>query len=803
MPAKRKTRTPSKPARTKQRRPRKKAEQIVEPVAKSHGLDDRTVALNVPGEQLVSFTLSERRNELQRQALRWSYILRNRERWNTSDETRVRQLREMRDFARDQGVTPELARRIADAGMVEVDIPWVAEEQDWELRVFPWEFMLSAVTREYRGGRPLTVVRHLRAARQHNRDASPSTWLQVLSAPGKLARDYDFSGEHELVQTSVASFNGKLNALKDPDEPALQEEIGRLNPHVIHLSGFDSHQGLDLLKPNREAEVLDGYLVRASERAPGERFAADRGVNAIPAERLAQLLNSSTVRKPSLIACNIYNSASRIAPLCVAEGAGAAIGFQDSFDDGLAELFYATLYRAWSLTQWDIVAAFQYAWRAIREHQRPLAGSGIVLWNERSIAGQPAAAADEDSREATIRSRWHEDTEKQTPTPAAIHEQLDVEVELIPQLNYSILHNNGPIFQRFRIRKKTLGVGRVDGIQVNVELFVGTDSYPFRMQAAVGDTDPCIDLHEQIRVSLASALGRAVRESIHTSLFVEVRVKQEVLYCRTHRVTLLPVDEWRYDTDSYRWLPSFVLPRDPAVLRVVDSAQRYLMALRDDATAGFDGYQCVDLRRGARPSPDDCSMVDMQVRALWSALLYESPLSYINPPPSFTDSSQRLRTPTDCVDGKRGTCIDLALLFAACLEYVEIYPAVFLLKTHAFPAYWRHDSYHEDFRAARTGASQSAEDASVTKSQSTPGQAFGWDFRPSQYREILGEVQAGRLVPLETTLVTGRGSFADAIDGGVQNLASRREFESMLDIVLARTDEKTSVTPLPILRGDR
>jgi hypothetical protein len=322
------------------------------------------------------------------------------------------------------------------------------------------------------------------------------------------------------------------------------------------------------------------------------------------------------------------------------------------------------------------------------------------------------------------------------------------------------------------------------------------------VQTSIGETVPHVDLPDGIRISLASALGRAIRESIHTSLFVEVTWRGTVLYRQTHRVTLLPVDEWRYDLDNYRWLPSFVLPRDPAVLRIVDSAQRYLMALRDDATAGFDGYQAVEVQGNRRPSPEDCGLVDMQVRAIWSALLYESPLSYINPPPVFTDSSQRLRTPSDCVDGKRGTCIDLALLLAACLEYVEIYPAIILLKTHAFPAYWRHDSFHRDFQVARGGGGAMDKVVGGGQSASAPGQTFGWDFQPSQYREIIGEVQAGRLVPIETTLVTGRGSFSDAIADGVQNLASRREFESMLDILLARTDRKSSVTPLPIRRGD-
>lgn len=754
---------------------------------------DGAVRINIPGESLLSLAQPER-GDFQHQALRWSYALRNRERWNTQRDALKAQQDEIRRLATELGLKPHHLDRIAKAGIVEVDIPWFSESEGWELRIFPWEFMLATATLEgrWRSDQPLTVVRHLRVGRG-NHLRSPASWLQVISAPGKLAIEYDFEGERRLLETCVP-FKGGYKVISDPDEMELRQAIASLHPDVVHLSGFDSHQGMAILAPDRAEHLLDGYLIRSStESMP----------TVIEAERLAGILTSAPAAPPLLVACNFYNSGARIAPLCVARGAAAGIGFQDSFDDELAELFYTTFYQAWNLTgDWNLTSAFQYAWQTVRAQRRPLQGSGVVLWNERSILGEvPEEAAEpEQKRAQRIRAAWSSRSIEK-PTSDTIRSCVDVEVVPIPRINYSILHNNGPIFERFRLRKLRPEVGRIDGILVNVELYVGTDSYPFRLQVSLEDTVSHLDLPEQIRVSLASSLSRAIRESIHTNLFVEVIWGDVMLYRRTHRVTLLPVDEWRFDTDNYRWLPSFVLPRDSAVLRVVDSAQRYLMALRDDATAGFDGYQCVDQQQGAKLRMEQCELVDMQVRALWSALLYETPLSYINPPPSFTESSQRLRTPSDCVDGKRGTCIDLALLLASCLEYVDIYPAIFLLRTHAFPAYWRHSSFHDDFRVARSTALQNGPELVEGRSSSAPGQSFAWDFQAAQYREILGEVQAGRLVPLETTLVTGRGSFADAIAIGIQNLANRREFESMQDILLARLD-KSSVTPLPVRRSE-
>jgi hypothetical protein len=751
---------------------------------------DESIRLNVPDGELLRLKLGERR-QFQREAIRWGYALRNRERWNTQLDAATKVLKDIRDVATEVGVLPSHLEAIAKAGIVEVDIPWTSEDEHWELRIFPWEFTLASLTREFRGPRDLTVVRRLRRTAPTTR-RTPRTWLHVISAPGKLADQYDFSSEGSLLGLCVKSVNGQMEVLNDPDRTALEEKLRSLAPEVIHLSGFDSHQGREVGAIPRDVEVEDGYVVRSS----------DRRAEVLDAEALAKVLTSAT-RKPSLLCCNIYNSAARIAPLSVAEGAGAAIGFQDSFDDELAERFFATLYRVWAGVNWDLVQAFRLAWLDVKAQGRPLSGSGVVLWSQHSIVDgvAPAAKARADSRQDGRATRTSKPV-RIVHDARSVAEGLEVDIGIIPHLNYSLLHNNRPIFDRFRIRRKALDLGRIDDLFVNVQLHVGTDSYPFRLRTSIAESATHVDLTEDIKISLASALSRSVHESIHTSLFAEVTWGEKVvLYRQTHRVTLLPVDEWRFDTKNYQWLPSFVLPRDPAVLKVVDAAQHYLMALRDDATAGFDGYQSVDARPGGT-LPSDCAMVDMQVRALWSALLYECPLSYINPPPVFTESSQRLRTPSDCVDGKRGTCIDLALLLASCLEYVEIYPTIFLLKTHAFPAYWRHDSFHEKFKRAMLEA-PAAQELEKRPSGTLTGQERSWDLNLGQYREILEEVQAGRLVPLETTLVTGRGSFADAIAEGIQNLASRSEFESMLDIYAARVgDTKGNVTPLPIIRGE-
>ena len=118
--------------------------------------------------------------------------------------------------------------------------------------------------------------------------------------------------------------------------------------------------------------------------------------------------------------------------------------------------------------------------------------------------------------------------------------------------------------------------------------------------------------------------------------------------------------------------------------------------LADDPAAGFDGYQSVDTDQD-----DPSAGVDAQVRAIWTAVVNEYRLQYINPPPSYSQETQRLRTPTDIVMSNTGTCIDLALMLASILEYIDIYPVIVLLSGHAFVGYWRSQEAYEEFATVK------------------------------------------------------------------------------------------------------
>ena len=245
--------------------------------------------------------------------------------------------------------------------------------------------------------------------------------------------------------------------------------------------------------------------------------------------------------------------------------------------------------------------------------------------------------------------------------PEDVSKWITLDIEPTKELNYSMLHNQRPLFVHFTLT--CLKPRTIRNVRVRVSLSAAAESALFDCTLEI--KPPSVDLQRDIHIPLTSSITRSIHESVQSSLYIEVTWGEHVLYRDTRRVRLTPVDQWR-DNDSDRiWLPSFVFPRDTAVTRLIDTAQRYVRVLRDDPAAGFDGYQSFDAKR-AEPAMD----IDLQVQAIWSATVHELRLGYINPPPSYSNEldAQRLRTPSMVVNDHSGTCVDLALFFAACLE---------------------------------------------------------------------------------------------------------------------------------------
>jgi hypothetical protein len=734
---------------------------------------------------------------LEAQAMRWAYVLRSRERWlgkiGASQEHEDDAVRTMRDF----GIDDAALQLIAAASRVVVRMPYRVEGEGWAGRVFPWEYVIAAATRRHRRaqGHHLTVMRELLPAQTEHPTWQPSagerTLLFVQSAPGGLRQQWDFSGELARLQRTLAGI--RIEVLTDPTWEQLHDRVRDLRPDLVHLSGFDNLQGLKALRelvPEREPveseigpfalgdlladerEVQDGMLLAGSET----------GVAVVGAQRLAEALNASGNHCAYFVGVSMENSAARTAALIVGERAAlAAVGFQDAIENALVDYFFELFYTQLSapaqhapLPAWDAPLAFEQAWLRARMEPNATRATGIALWAGAPLMPERARAA----VAAEVRA---------ADTPPRVACQPESE------LNYAVLHNNGVLFRQFVVERGN--ARESDWLDVDVELHLGAE--PARFSRRFRADKSRFDLTSEVHLPLTASLMRSLQEAVNSTLVIQLSHNGGPLERESHRLRLLPVDQWRDNDRDGQWLPSFVLPRDPAVGRAVEQAQRYVRVLRDDPAAGFEGYQ-------AAPTAEEEQLreVDLQVQAIWATLVHEWQLGYINPPPTYSGNldSQRLRTPSTVLGGRSGTCIDLALLFAACLELVDIYPVIFLLQGHALPGYWRHCNFRDDYRGLRAGSGGAAAHGVDTDPNSSgTRQVHSWQaLGRAAFREVRQLIRARQLVPIETVRLTEYCGFVEAIESGVAALSEPGDFHSMLDVVTARQD---GITPLPIVGG--
>src|SRR5918998_117694 len=123
-------------------------------------------------------------------------------------------------------------------------------------------------------------------------------------------------------------------------------------------------------------------------------------------------------------------------------------------------------------------------------------------------------------------------------------------------------------------------------------------------------------------------------------------------------------------------LAAHVLPNHPSVTTLIGEAAELLE--QRTGSGSVQGYQSGPER------------VDEIVAALTEAM-HRRAIRYTEPPASWADVGQKVRTPGDVLDGRVGTCLDTVVTLAAALEQAGIRPLLWVAEGHAFLGYWREE----------------------------------------------------------------------------------------------------------------
>lgn len=251
-------------------------------------------------------------------------------------------------------------------------------------------------------------------------------------------------------------------------------------------------------------------------------------------------------------------------------------------------------------------------------------------------------------------------------------------------------------------------------------------------------------------------LGR-LREGCRCTLTLVAEAAGREVGRETLDLRLLPPAHWGGAQSAPELLAAFVRPNDPAVDGVLRQAA--LRLTQGGGGPGFDGY-----RGGCK------ARVWAMAEAIYVATA-DLGLTYVLPPASFERLGQKVRSPTEILERRVATCLDLTLLLAACFEQAGLNPVLILTRGHAFLGLWLTDD-------------------------SLP-EALGDDVQALRKRRDLDE-----MIAIETTLLTQDppGRFSGALLAGGRHLDE--DAPEPLDIALdLRRVRLRGIHPLDLGEG--
>jgi len=259
-------------------------------------------------------------------------------------------------------------------------------------------------------------------------------------------------------------------------------------------------------------------------------------------------------------------------------------------------------------------------------------------------------------------------------------------------------------------------------------------------------------------------LSRLKEADTTTQIVVTVARQGTPISRESYPITVLAFNEWRRDPDlplleAFRALAAFVMPNSSAIEQVLTGAAQILLERTKDDS--LPGYQAGPRR------------VHHIGAAVFDSCRDICKIGYIDPPPSFEvtegkGEGQKVFLPHDVVRHRRGTCLDLALLLAACYERTGLHPVVFVIPGHAFVGIW------------------------VDENGQMPA-AVSEDSV-----QVLWERSRRRLLAIEATAMAKDASFEQAIQAADGNLMAAVGRTIAIDIQMARNE---GFRPLPVPAG--
>lgn len=326
--------------------------------------------------------------------------------------------------------------------------------------------------------------------------------------------------------------------------------------------------------------------------------------------------------------------------------------------------------------------------------------------------------------------------------------QLTCKIDKV--LNYAMIYNGFPIIHDICIKNTS------DIDLQNLTLNIMTDNgmiKPFIQGIELIKSEEEIHFNE-LEVQIDAQYLSALTEKDICQLTISIKQAEETLVSDTKKLTALAFDEWPGVLVNPELLASFVMPNHPVVNSMIQLASQYLDKWTKDPSLA--GYQYGDPNR-----------VKNMAAAAYAAIQQKN-ITYAEPPSSFESSGQRIRLADAVLDQNLGTCMDMTLLYVACLEQMGLNPVMILMNGHIFAGVWLIDDSFSDI---------------ITSD-------------PSQIEKRMSKgIHEMTVVECTAMCAGNHSSFDEAVAKAENNVANYGNFAFAIDVKRARS---MGIHPLPI-----
>jgi len=247
-----------------------------------------------------------------------------------------------------------------------------------------------------------------------------------------------------------------------------------------------------------------------------------------------------------------------------------------------------------------------------------------------------------------------------------------------PTVSYAAVQNRVPIVQSLRIENTSeVDINNVDlVISANPSFMLGQRFNFERLLAGeVRTFDTATDI---LDLKPDHTYFSALNETELGHIEVRAIASNGTEAYSTNAIEILAHNEWAGTRGLPELLAAFVQPNSLTVDRLLGLASDLLKV--SNSALSLDGYQSKNRER-----------VWKQVSAIFNVLSTQD-LQYGPPPASFESTGQKIRSADRILDARISTCLDSAMLMAACFEQAGLNAVILFKEGHAWIGVWLVDN---------------------------------------------------------------------------------------------------------------